>query len=115
MAAAVAATASNPSPSPFHPLLRDKQALEEQEQRLHVAEQRLGVSREALDRLVKVLSAVRAGAEHLVDKLQHISLVMTHTNFVSVSALFSRLIPPRHSSPAILSCAERGAGHRGAS
>lgn len=69
------ATASHPSPPPLRPRLRDKQALEEQEQQLRVAEQRLGASREALDRLVKVLSAVRAGAEHLVDKLHHISLV----------------------------------------
>ncbi|XP_075893866.1 outer dynein arm-docking complex subunit 3-like isoform X3 [Nelusetta ayraudi] len=51
----------------------DKQVLEEQEQRLQVAEQRLDASREVLDRLVKVLSAVRAGAEHLVDKLHHVS------------------------------------------
>lgn len=112
MAAAFAATASHPSPPPpLHPRLRDKQVLEEQEQRLHVAEQRLGASREALDRLVKVLSAVRAGAEHLVDKLHHISLV----NITSPAMIFSRLITLHHSSPPDLSSVERGAGHRCAS
>lgn len=77
--------------------------MEEQEQRLQVAEQRLCSSREALDRLVKVLSAVRAGAEHLVDKLHHVSPVsnispaMRHTNRVSDSA---RFVP--HSLPLII-------------
>lgn len=71
------ATAPHPSPpTPFLlPALRDKQALEEQEQRLQVAEKRLDASRAAVDRLVKVLSAVRAGAEHLVDKLHRLPLV----------------------------------------
>lgn len=49
--------------------------LEEHEQQLQAEQQRLDASKEGLDRLVKVLSTVRAGVEHLVDKLHHVPLV----------------------------------------
>lgn len=54
---------------------RDKQVLEEHEQQLQAEQQRLDASKEGLDRLVKVLSTVRAGVEHLIDKLHHVPLV----------------------------------------
>ncbi|KAM9363879.1 coiled-coil domain-containing protein 151 [Symphorus nematophorus] len=52
----------------------DQQMLEECEQQLQAQQQRLDASKERLDWLVKTLSTVRAGVEHLADKLQHITL-----------------------------------------
>lgn len=40
-------------------------------------QQRCDAAKEHLDGLVKTLNTVRAGVEHLADKLQHISLVKT--------------------------------------
>lgn len=55
----------------------DQQMLEECERQLQAQQQRCDASEERLDRLVKVLSTVRAGVEHLADKLHHITLVNT--------------------------------------
>ena len=55
--------------------IRDRQALEESEQQLQVQQQRCDAARERHDWLIKILSTVRAGVEHLADKLQHIILV----------------------------------------
>lgn len=51
--------------------------LEDQEQQLQAQQQRCDKAKERLDWLVKTLSTVRAGVEHLADKLQHITLVNT--------------------------------------
>ncbi|XP_058497291.1 coiled-coil domain-containing protein 151 [Solea solea] len=55
-------------------LSSNEQTLEECEQRLHAQNQRCEAAKENLDWLVKTLSTVRAGVEHLADKLQHIAL-----------------------------------------
>ncbi|XP_019939841.2 coiled-coil domain-containing protein 151 isoform X1 [Paralichthys olivaceus] len=52
----------------------DQQMLEECEQRLQAQQQRCRAAKERLDWLVKTLSTIRAGVEHLTDKLQHITL-----------------------------------------
>lgn len=51
------------------------QVLEEREQQLQAQQQRCDAAKENLDSLTKTLSTVRAGVEHLADKLQHITLV----------------------------------------
>uniref|UniRef100_A0AAQ6IBY5 ODAD1 central coiled coil region domain-containing protein n=1 Tax=Anabas testudineus TaxID=64144 RepID=A0AAQ6IBY5_ANATE len=51
-----------------------RQMLEEHEQHLQTQQQRCDMAKERLDWLVKILSTVRAGVEHLADKLQHITL-----------------------------------------
>ncbi|XP_071780976.1 coiled-coil domain-containing protein 151 [Centroberyx gerrardi] len=51
-----------------------QQMLEECEQHLQTEQQRCDAAKERLDWLVKTLSTVRAGVEHLADKLQHITL-----------------------------------------
>ena len=67
----------------FKPLLflcgfiRDRQMLEESEQQLEAQQQRCDAAKEHHDCLIKALSTVRAGLEHLADKLQHITLVNT--------------------------------------
>ncbi|KAM8721811.1 outer dynein arm-docking complex subunit 3-like [Acanthopagrus schlegelii] len=55
-------------------LSRDRQVLEESEQQLQVQQQRCDAARERHDWLIKILSTVRAGVEHLADKLQYIIL-----------------------------------------
>uniref|UniRef100_A0A665VQZ3 ODAD1 central coiled coil region domain-containing protein n=1 Tax=Echeneis naucrates TaxID=173247 RepID=A0A665VQZ3_ECHNA len=49
--------------------------LEESEQRLQAQQQKCDVAKERLDWLVKTISTIRAGVEHLANKLQHIRLV----------------------------------------
>jgi len=51
--------------------------LEERELLLQAQQQRCDEGRERLEWLVKALGTVRAGVEHLTDKLQHIALVNT--------------------------------------
>lgn len=51
--------------------------LEECEQLLQAQQQRCDVGKERLEWLVKALGTVRAGVEHLADKLQHLTLVNT--------------------------------------
>ncbi|KAI3352822.1 hypothetical protein L3Q82_019396 [Scortum barcoo] len=55
-------------------LSRNQQMLEECEQQLQAQQQRCDEAEERLDWLVKALGTVRAGVEHLADKLQHITL-----------------------------------------
>ncbi|XP_060923402.1 coiled-coil domain-containing protein 151 [Limanda limanda] len=52
----------------------DQQMLEECRQQLQAQQQRCRAAKERLDWLVKTLSTIRAGVEHLADKLQHITL-----------------------------------------
>ncbi|XP_038570195.1 coiled-coil domain-containing protein 151 [Micropterus salmoides] len=52
----------------------DQQMLEECEKQLQAQQQRCDAGKEHLDWLVKALNTVRAGVEHLADKLQHITL-----------------------------------------
>ncbi|XP_053274473.1 coiled-coil domain-containing protein 151 [Pleuronectes platessa] len=52
----------------------DQQLLEECEQQLQAQQQRCRAAKERLDWLVKTISTIRAGVEHLADKLQHITL-----------------------------------------
>ncbi|KAL6110535.1 odad3 [Pungitius sinensis] len=55
-------------------LSSDQQMLEECEMQLQAQQQRCDTSKERLDELVKTLGTVRAGVQHLADKLQHITL-----------------------------------------
>ncbi|XP_071359989.1 coiled-coil domain-containing protein 151 isoform X2 [Trachinotus anak] len=55
-------------------LSSDQQMLEECEQQLQAQQQRCDATKERLDWLVKTLSIIRAGVEHLANKLQHITL-----------------------------------------
>ncbi|XP_037621569.1 coiled-coil domain-containing protein 151 isoform X1 [Sebastes umbrosus] len=55
-------------------LSSDQQMLEEGEQLLQAQQQRCDVGKERLEWLVKALGTVRAGVEHLADKLQHLTL-----------------------------------------
>ncbi|XP_054460927.1 LOW QUALITY PROTEIN: coiled-coil domain-containing protein 151 [Anoplopoma fimbria] len=55
-------------------LSSDQQMLEECEMQLQAQQQRCDAAKERLEWLVKALSTVRAGVEHLADKLQHITL-----------------------------------------
>lgn len=55
--------------------ISDQQMLEECERKLQAQQQRRDASEERLNQLVKALSTVRAGVEHLADKLHHITLV----------------------------------------
>ncbi|XP_026159480.1 coiled-coil domain-containing protein 151 [Mastacembelus armatus] len=55
-------------------LSSDKQMLEECQQQLEAQQQKCDAAKEHLDWLVKTFSTVRAGVEHLADKLQHITL-----------------------------------------
>ncbi|TNN57965.1 Coiled-coil domain-containing protein 151 [Liparis tanakae] len=55
-------------------LSSDKQMLEERELLLQAQQRRCDGGRERLEWLVKALGTVRAGVEHLTDKLQHIAL-----------------------------------------
>ncbi|KAE8300959.1 Coiled-coil domain-containing protein 151 [Larimichthys crocea] len=55
-------------------LSSDQQMLEECEQQLQAQQQRCDAGEERLDWLVKTLGTIRAGVEHLADKLQHITL-----------------------------------------
>lgn len=55
--------------------ISDQQMLEECEQQLKALQQKCDAGEERLDWLVKALGTVRAGVEHLADKLQHITLV----------------------------------------
>ncbi|XP_067115391.1 coiled-coil domain-containing protein 151 [Osmerus mordax] len=52
-----------------------QQVLEERERHLLAEQQRCEAARERLDWLTRTLSTVRAGVEHLADKLQHVQLV----------------------------------------
>ncbi|XP_034543780.1 coiled-coil domain-containing protein 151 isoform X2 [Notolabrus celidotus] len=52
----------------------DQQLLEECDQHLQAQQRRCDSSKERLDWLIKTLSTVRAGVEHLTDKLQHLTL-----------------------------------------
>ncbi|XP_041790100.1 coiled-coil domain-containing protein 151 [Chelmon rostratus] len=52
----------------------DQQMLEECEQQLQAQQRRCEAAEERLDWLAKALSTVRAGVDHLTDKLQHITL-----------------------------------------
>ncbi|KAM3622930.1 uncharacterized protein V6R79_004989 [Siganus canaliculatus] len=55
-------------------LSSDQRTLVESEQQLQAHQQRCEASEKHLDWLIKTLSAVRAGVEHLADKLQHITV-----------------------------------------
>ncbi|XP_040003409.1 coiled-coil domain-containing protein 151 isoform X2 [Xiphias gladius] len=55
-------------------LSSDQQMLEECKQQLQAQQQRRDAAKERLDWLVKTLSTIQAGVEHLADKLQHITL-----------------------------------------
>ncbi|XP_033997506.1 coiled-coil domain-containing protein 151-like [Trematomus bernacchii] len=55
-------------------LSSDRQMLEECELQLQAQQQRCDADKERLEWLVKALSTVQAGVEHLADKLQHITL-----------------------------------------
>ncbi|KAK5926993.1 hypothetical protein CgunFtcFv8_022523 [Champsocephalus gunnari] len=55
-------------------LSSDRQSLEECELQLQAQQQRCDADKERLEWLVKALSTVQAGVEHLADKLQHITL-----------------------------------------
>uniref|UniRef100_A0A3Q3W0R4 ODAD1 central coiled coil region domain-containing protein n=1 Tax=Mola mola TaxID=94237 RepID=A0A3Q3W0R4_MOLML len=56
-------------------LSSNKQVQEEREHQLAALQQRREASEARVDRLVRVLGTVRAGVEHLADKLCHITLV----------------------------------------
>lgn len=64
--------------------ISDQQMLEECEQQLQAQQQRCDAAEERLDWLVKALSTVRAGVDHLTDKLQHITLVNTTSTTMTV-------------------------------
>lgn len=51
--------------------------LEECEHQLQAQQQRCEAAKERLDWLVKTISTIRAGVEHLANKLQHITVVNT--------------------------------------
>lgn len=53
----------------------EQQLLEECERHLEAEEQRREAAKEHLEWLSRTLNTVRAGVEHLSDKLQHITLV----------------------------------------
>ncbi|XP_022611339.1 coiled-coil domain-containing protein 151 [Seriola dumerili] len=55
-------------------LSSDQQILEECEQQLQAQQQRCDAAKERLDWLVKTLRTIRAGVEHLANKLPHIAL-----------------------------------------
>ncbi|KAM6941437.1 coiled-coil domain-containing protein 151 [Lycodopsis pacificus] len=55
-------------------LSSDQQTLEEREMQLQAQQPRCDAVKERLDCLVKASGTVRAGVEHLADKLQHIAL-----------------------------------------
>ncbi|XP_042340178.1 coiled-coil domain-containing protein 151 [Plectropomus leopardus] len=55
-------------------LSSDQQMLEECEQQLQALQRRSDAGKEHLEWLIKALGTVRAGVEHLADKLQHITL-----------------------------------------
>ncbi|XP_047434737.1 coiled-coil domain-containing protein 151 isoform X2 [Mugil cephalus] len=55
-------------------LSSDQQKVEECELQLRAQQQKCEAAQERLDWLVKTISTVRAGVEHLSDKLQHISV-----------------------------------------
>ncbi|CAJ1053804.1 coiled-coil domain-containing protein 151 [Xyrichtys novacula] len=55
-------------------LSSEQQLRDECEQQLQAQQRRCDTSEEGLDCLVKTLSTVRAGVEHLADKLQHVTL-----------------------------------------
>ncbi|XP_040041756.2 coiled-coil domain-containing protein 151 isoform X2 [Gasterosteus aculeatus] len=55
-------------------LSSDQQMLQECEMQLRAQQQRCDASEERLEGLVKALGTVRAGVQHLADKLQHITL-----------------------------------------
>ncbi|KAM8879152.1 coiled-coil domain-containing protein 151 isoform 2-T2 [Spinachia spinachia] len=55
-------------------LSSDQQMLEECDMQLRAQQQRCDASKERLDGLIKALGTVRAGVQHLADKLQHITL-----------------------------------------
>ncbi|XP_017272386.1 coiled-coil domain-containing protein 151 isoform X2 [Kryptolebias marmoratus] len=55
-------------------LSKEQQQLEECEQQLQAQQLRCDTAKESLDWLLKTLSTVRAGVEHLAEKLQHIAL-----------------------------------------
>lgn len=61
-----------------------QQMLEEQEQQLQAQQQRCDAAEEHLDWLLKTFSTVRAGVEHLADKLQHITLVNTTSTIMTI-------------------------------
>uniref|UniRef100_A0A3B4VBQ4 Coiled-coil domain containing 151 n=1 Tax=Seriola dumerili TaxID=41447 RepID=A0A3B4VBQ4_SERDU len=56
-------------------LSSDQQILEECEQQLQAQQQRCDAAKERLDWLVKTLRTIRAGVEHLANKLPHIDIV----------------------------------------
>ncbi|XP_028457648.1 coiled-coil domain-containing protein 151 isoform X3 [Perca flavescens] len=55
-------------------LSSDQQMLDECEQQLQAQQQKCDAGKQRLEWLVKALGTVRAGVEHLADKLQHITL-----------------------------------------
>jgi len=54
--------------------------LEEFQQHLRQEEQRRDEAAERLERASHVLVSVKAGVEHLADKLQHLKVVRIHVN-----------------------------------
>ena len=71
--------------------LSDRQMLEECELQLQAQQQRCDADKERLEWLVKALSTVQAGVEHLADKLQHITLVNTTSDVRAVGLCFCHL------------------------
>ncbi|KAM3622931.1 uncharacterized protein V6R79_004989 [Siganus canaliculatus] len=68
-------------------LSSDQRTLVESEQQLQAHQQRCEASEKHLDWLIKTLSAVRAGVEHLADKLQHITVVNATSLVITVTYL----------------------------
>lgn len=83
----------------------DQQMLEECEHQLQAHQQRCDAGEERLDWLVKALSTVRAGVEHLADKLQHITLVnMTLTIMTANSPTVDLTYEDSYKSVLFLMC-----------
>lgn len=66
--------------------------LEECEQELKKTQERCSTAKDQVDLLVQTLRTVRAGVEHLADKLQHIPLVRATCQDTFVSCFGLRLV-----------------------
>lgn len=59
--------------------ISEQKLLEESEHQLQAQQQRCDAAKEHLAQLTKALGTIRAGVEHVAEKLQHVALVKTHT------------------------------------
>lgn len=73
--------------------ISDQQMLQECEMQLRAQQQRCDASEERLEGLVKALGTVRAGVQHLADKLQHITLVNTPPTIMTVGHVLIYVFP----------------------